>query len=433
MLHSDRYYSDGHPITLLVRGAVLCYVAIVLLLHLAAVAQYLNSISSSAALARMSIYAGFLGPFSVFLGVLLWDTVRNGGVRIMRIFSSVGLILGPLALITILALAFNFHPTAYWGEHGDSRLLPFFPLFSFLYGCFGASFVVISGVVRHYRGIFILCIVFLFFSQLLDFLSLDALTQYEGRAAGFASNPNFSAQLLLALTIASVDWRRASLLNNLIWLVAGVGVFLTLSRGGLLEYVLALCVYLVVTTRAQARTLLSQLVLVAILILTLVFGLPLLTPFLESNEMMTSPTAQKKLEQLNALLTGNLESVASDDRAWVAYEWVDRITQSPWLGHGTGFVSTTLGPHNIYLNQWVENGVLGLALLLVFIFASFWHFKRYKDLRGVMYVATWCVAGFFSHNLLQPQPFLFLWGFLGALAYVERRRPNPPHPSLPRA
>src|SRR5215213_6266895 len=280
MLHSDRHYSDGYPIALLVRGAALCYVAIVLLLYLAAVAQYLNTISSSAALARISIYAGFLGPTSVFLGVLLWDTVRTGGVRVIRIFSSIGLIIGPLALITILALAFNFHPTAYWGERGDSSLLPFFALFSFLYACFGATFVVIPGVVRHYRLIFVLCIVVLFFSQLLYFLSLDALSQYEGRAAGFAGNPNFGAQLLLALTIASVDWRRASLLNSIVWLVAGVGVFLTLSRGGVLEFILALCVYLVVTTRVQARTLLTQSVFAAILVLILVFGLPSLTQLL---------------------------------------------------------------------------------------------------------------------------------------------------------
>jgi hypothetical protein len=71
-------------------------------------------------------------------------------------------------------------------------------------------------------------------------------------------------------------------------------------------------------------------------------------------------------------------------------------------------------------------------LLLVFLFASFLHFAKYKDVRGMIFVAVFCLLGFFSHDLLEQRPFLVMFGFLGALAYVERLEPLLSRSSLPR-
>ena len=430
---------DKHIVNRSASWAVLVYATTVLVLVLPATDIYLNGLASSTTVARLAGYSGSLGLCSMFLGVALWDVMRTDGVRMLSIYSSVGYIIIPFGLTVVLALAFQLDPTAYRGQYGGSTLLIFWPFINLLIMLFAVSIAAIPAVVRHFRYIFILSLTVLTFGVLWDFFSPGDLSVVPGRAAGFASNPNITASLLLTMLIVSVDWKKPSFSNVAIWLVAGAAILPTFSREGLLLYVFTLGAYVVLTVRTRAKALLHALLLYGVLaILFASFfgsGSISLTHVLGSDTALSSYEAQERLKDYEALLGGDFTSILEDDRVEVGNEFMSIIAQSPILGHGTAFslgYPGGQGPHNLYLRQWTDNGVLGLMLLLVFLFASFLHFAKYKDVRGMIFVAVFCLLGFFSHDLLEQRPFLVMFGFLGALAYVERLEPLLSRSSLPR-
>jgi hypothetical protein len=162
-----------------------------------------------------------------------------------------------------------------------------------------------------------------------------------------------------------------------------------------------------------------------------------ITSFIEDNTQLSSPIAQSRTRDIAALARGDINTGALDyagrERAGVIYEFTDLIAQSPIVGYGTNFsYGQPVGPHNIYLTQWADNGILGLAFLLIFLLSSFWYFKKYRDIRGMVYVAAFSISGVFSHTHLDARPLLILFGLLGALAYVEYLRPIVLRSSVPK-
>ena len=74
---------------------------------------------------------------------------------------------------------------------------------------------------------------------------------------GFAVNPKVARVLLATLSIAiGEDWKRLSVLSSLTWLVTGIGIFLTLSRGGVALYVFTLSAYIALSVRPRIKMLL---------------------------------------------------------------------------------------------------------------------------------------------------------------------------------
>jgi O-antigen ligase len=69
-------------------------------------------------------------------------------------------------------------------------------------------------------------------------------------------------------------------------------------------------------------------------------------------------------------------------------------------------------PHNIYLQQWVNNGLPGLISYLAFLGVRVWTFLSRRYFPGVMLIVVAIVGGFFSHNILDQRPFLILYGLL---------------------
>src|SRR5829696_564937 len=171
--------------------AVLAYTTVVLFIVLTT-AGYGSPIAGELG----SLLFGFLGLFSVFLGTLLWDTLRTGGLRVSRIYGSAGYILITFGLITVLGLAYQFHPNVSNAYHigavgnGEQLVLyPFLPLVSFCTLFFAVSFAAIPTVIRHYRSIFVL-ILLTFAATVLANAYLYPTESLSGRAAGIATNPN---------------------------------------------------------------------------------------------------------------------------------------------------------------------------------------------------------------------------------------------------
>jgi O-antigen ligase len=291
---------------------------------------------------------------------------------------------------------------------------------------FATSFAAIPIVVKHYRAIFVIILLAFAVNVMMDTFSAPAESLATGRAAGVANNPNITALILVVLGIASIDWTRTSSLNAMILLVVGAAVFPTLSRGGYLAYLLMLGFYLTFVMKPQVKTLPKLIMLAVFFASIFTFGrAAIIEPILASSEVFQSSNAQHRLDDLYALRSGDFASVARD-RGAVASSGGELITQSPLLGYGTSFNATMpQGTHNLYLVQWVDNGALGLVFLLVFLFASFWHFIKHQDVRGIAFVAVFSLSAFFSHNLLEQGTQLFMFGFLGALAYMESPRLRP--------
>ena len=73
-------------------------------------------------------------------------------------------------------------------------------------------------------------------------------------------------------------------------------------------------------------------------------------------------------------------------------------------------------PHNLYLQQWVNNGLLGLVGYLAFLGISAASFLRRRFFPGLMLMLVAAVGSFFSHNVLDQRPFLILYGLLLGLS-----------------
>jgi len=79
----------------------------------------------------------------------------------------------------------------------------------------------------------------------------------------------------------------------------------------------------------------------------------------------------QRAQMLAALLRGDTATVTADPRVKLISGYIDLISDRPFLGYGTGFVTSRAwqddGPHNMYLALWVENGVVGLSAYVMLL------------------------------------------------------------------
>jgi O-antigen ligase len=108
---------------------------------------------------------------------------------------------------------------------------------------------------------------------------------------------------------------------------------------------------------------------------------------------------------------------SSWSRAQVVKEAWDKFAQAPFFGYGTGFSSElSLGTHNQYLAFMLDHGIIGAAILPVFLLALL----RYADgptrQIGQIFALSVLVLAFGTHNLLDNEYSLFLFSLMGAMA-----------------
>lgn len=181
------------------------------------------------------------------------------------------------------------------------------------------------------------------------------------RALGFFGHPNFYALFaapLLALLIADLGFKIKDLrkywLFILLWVTGAVGLFLSMSRAGWLGLAAAVGVFLIVAADAKIRKLILSAVIVIVIVIVIIpnFRYRLILPFLGEKSSVsrvslwqTGVKAIKESPILGLGLTGFA-------RAW------------PQLNTDPGLTDTHNFPHNIFLDLWVETGILGLISLI---------------------------------------------------------------------
>ena len=235
------------------------------------------------------------------------------------------------------------------------------------------------------------------------------------RAAGFPTNPNTAAFVLVALCCSILDFGQIRLLSVMAILLTSVGVLATLSRGGLIMLAFLLVFYLYgIARRKRGRLrLLGTLAGVACLGGLIALG--------SSQLMQRASIFALPSQTREGMLTGRESLVPQDEaRVRLLNESLGVVRESPILGFGSGYTYTMgEGPHNIYLQQWINNGIAGLGCYVWLLIAAVHLFWRRRNYAGLAFMGVVALEGMFSHNLLEERAFLVGFGVLLTLSYFE--------------
>ncbi|MFO0776109.1 MAG: O-antigen ligase family protein, partial [Nitrospira sp.] len=225
-----------------------------------------------------------------------------------------------------------------------------------------------------------------------------SFSNVSGRSAGLYVNPNTSAEalvlgMILGITALPVWFRGAFIL------VAGIGVFATYSRAGLIGWLIAVVGLMLgrfIGVPQLVRTGLIALLLVGVALL------PKTDQILTALERAGSlnPDTRERLTWLMDPL--GVEDASSWGRKAIAQQAWERVGEHPFLGEGTGEVHTGLDipPHNQFLAHMIDHGVVGAMLIPLLLLALLW--RAQGDNRPVVFIFS-CVVlwfSFFTHQLL---------------------------------
>lgn len=361
--------------------------------------------------------AGFL---SIFYVVFLRELLKDRGARMLELLAEMKHILAAYASLAVLSLLYAIHVSN--TASGETIFLYAYSL-CFLVIC--PPLLLSSKMGKQITAVFTVALLLYAGSVWFDFLQDGQLTNVEGRAAGFAVNPNTGAFTLVLLVVAAVNWKRLRWTDGLLWSLTAVSVFITFSRGGLLLFILSFMSYLYVVLiyynpKRIAANLSKMIVLLTVIA---AIGWMSLVPLLQESSQFSAYTAQKRLKGLTEVAGSDLSSIREDSRLQLIGHYWDKIKASPLLGHGLGFSNNQpIGSHNVYLSIWTDLGLLGLIAVLYLLSALFIFFWRHRDVRGLLIAVLIALEGFFSHGLLLSRPVLVVAALLCGQAFVQKKR-----------
>jgi O-antigen ligase len=361
----------------------------------------------------------FVDPATLFVllsSLLLYYAALFGFYSnryVWLLYKSLSIIL-PFAFLVWLSLISIFYVDFInFSDRLKFLFLPFFDFYVFLVGVFIGGFEINRKLMRRCMFLGLLITV--------TTISIDAIfpgtfSSLSYRAAGFAENPNAGAVVTSLFMIAALDWdkKRITVNNFMVILLALIGVCLTLSRSGILIYMVVVlyCLFHTLNRRSMARVVKIGLLLSCFSVLIL-FAVPLIieyVPIFQFDSFRKS------------LFSGDLnEFLRSDEvRLAVTHKSIDMISEHPISGWGTGHsYAMPVGPHNMYLARWIDNGIFGIITYIWFLAASFLFNRRYMNPEGRMLVLLIAMVGLFSHNVLENRTFLLLLGISSATAVVR--------------
>ena len=117
-----------------------------------------------------------------------------------------------------------------------------------------------------------------------------------------------------------------------------------------------------------------------------------------------------------------------DDRVLVFREYLNLYKQKPIFGNGLGaaisnqWVGDThaLSSHNQFLNYMVDFGIVGMIIILYFLWSLFYYegnLLLYQD--GLAFAVIFIVGTFTNHLMFNTPSFLFVYAMFGRLIHLE--------------
>lgn len=330
----------------------------------------------------------------------------------------------PLLLLAAANLLAALRPEAHWEESGSYLLLvPYDGLVFFI----GLLLPVLAPVRRALPAAAVAAVLLMASTVFVDVVSPGAFSRVVSRAAGVARDPNVAAFLIcLALTFC-LRFGRFRRRDLLLLGVAAAAIVATLSRQGMLLFTLLVAVYAVraATQGGSRRFDLRGLKPVALAAGVVLVGLVGMVALARSGSGLFSVYASSgRLEMWTGegdWLQGNVE------RLNLIRIFVEQVLRSPLLGHGTAYSYTfEQGPHNRYLQEWVNAGLPGVVAYMAWFVAGLALFRARRYLPGLLAVVLVAFDSFFAHGILEQRAVPLALGLMATLSlYAPTRRAEP--------
>lgn len=352
-----------------------------------------------------------VGLVAIFVVALMWDLRETGGAGLVACYRRYAPIAAGLALLVAVRLLWILHPGSLWIKHGYYAVFPLYGLLVFLVLL---SVRRVPGFVRHYRVVVLVPYLVVVISMWADALRPGTFSMNDVQVAGFLANPNFGAGLLMALTIAALEWRRREGRDWLLWYVTAPLMVMTGSRMGILMCLCAGFWWLTLPAAAPggARAALGRSAGLALGLVAAGAGLGVW--------MALDPGAATWIfHKWTSFL--HPHELATGVRAGLLQNYLAAATRAPLLGHGVDFwMRNRWGPHNSYVGFEISYGVSGLLAYSIFYLTAFWAFLRAGNRRGMVFtVVALAMQSFFMDLVLDHRFMLMLLALVCAAGCAE--------------
>jgi O-antigen ligase len=365
-----------------------------------------------------------LSPFGITL--LVRHCTQPACAGPFRVIAENFSALAPLAVVALTALMLAALPGTYWSEGGKWVFLVPYGVCIVCSAMFLGRWLTDAALLPRAT---LLSNTLLALSVWYDTLHPGTFAPITNRAAGFPGNANFAALVSVILCAGGLRFGRPvpvgltfteryrrdrsvafkDLAFNILLLVTTFGVVcMTMSRSGLVNFTALASLYLGFRFIGSSLPPRQR----AIEVLALLVAITTAITFAVAFTQISGAT------QSNSRLTRLLHNQRVDDgsagtRYQALREGVQLIEAAPFLGHGTGFARRMSElPHNIYIQQWVNNGLPGVLSYVMFLLSALLTFVRRGSRNGIALIIVATIGGIFSHNLLDQRPFLIMFGIL---------------------
>ena len=317
--------------------------------------------------------------------------------------------------IAACSLLYSILPGAFWNEGGKWIFLIF-------YGFSISILAVYIPQVAWFSRLFPYCglsaLLLLGWSIYLDFTYPGTFAALGQRAAGFPGNANFAALVAVMICAATLDYRSQQRQgrNVLLLIVTGLIVVTTMSRSGGLNFLLLVATFSYARMAENGwrpREVIRMLSVTGILggVCAGVAVAAIITGTISDESRLGRLMNNKQVDDGSAA-----------SRLFAVRESLRLIDEAPLLGHGTGHSRTMRElPHNLYLQQWINNGLAGILGLVTFFGVSLATFVKRRYRPGQAFILVAILGGVFSHNILDQRCFLILFGILLGLSRQTTR------------
>ena len=259
------------------------------------------------------------------------------------------------------------------------------------------------------------------------------------------SNPDYSSILIILLlffTILCLCYEKKKWLKILLWtcfLVVNIGLFIGGVYASETAYFLGLfAIFIWFIIRKDKH---SKLIFIALIISVVISFLVWLIPgmndistananyFYESIAVIDHKFGTHLLKAISTFFSkifggGSINSVAGSDgwnRDELNMEALRVIFSSVWccvFGKGIGFSIATVQPHNLFLNIWMDYGLIGLSFVLfiiIYVFVNFFKSKKNK-VNIILFITT--VSLLFNYWFIYTNFTLIYLGIAFATLYI---------------
>jgi O-antigen ligase len=386
---------------------------------------------------HLDVYLGAIGrvPVSLIIAFLVFCTPlplflladQGPPSALARLAQSVQANLAPLSFFALWIVGHVLYLPTLVGTDPEVSYAYYLPAYQLLVLFAGMALGVRADAGSSLRTAGVAAIALLGGTIIYDAFHPGTFSVAGDRAAGIALDANEAgfALLILAAGIVRYGWLRVS--DLLVIAFVTLCVILTLSRGGMLLWVIFVLIYAGALLRGTGRSLrlLHTLVFLGGTVLTVV----LLDRVVSSMPLFQSTLVAQRFDQIRL----RASPIGEDTSRLEAFEfYADKVMRSPFVGYGTGFslngngeAPYGKGPHNMYLRVWSDHGLLGLMSYLGFLLTAWSRFHHAGKIGGGCIIVLILLQGFFSHTLIDTREVLLILGSLLGMT-IDRPSASPP-------